>query len=195
METRQKVNPNLLESDHGNRIDSCCAECRSQAPGNGRRSGERGRDGKRHPVSGPPRRARLRIDRDVGEHDTAPTPTARATASASHHRTMSAPSRDPRSSEDSISRTAPDPVKARSHECRFRQHEGDAANAPLRAMVTRDAVAVDECYRGLAGQRIGVGPWTIARTGKRAREGRQWREPRGTGANHSLCDRQLRCGR
>jgi hypothetical protein len=51
METRQKVNPNLFESDHGNRIDSCCAECRSQAPGNGRRSGERGRDGKRHPVS------------------------------------------------------------------------------------------------------------------------------------------------
>jgi hypothetical protein len=40
----------LLESDHGSRIDSCRAECRSQAPGNGRRSGERGRDGKRHPV-------------------------------------------------------------------------------------------------------------------------------------------------
>ena len=46
-----EVNPNLLEAEHGNRIDVCGTECRSQAPGNGRRSGERGRDGKRQPVS------------------------------------------------------------------------------------------------------------------------------------------------
>src|SRR5258708_31983756 len=70
METRQKVNPNLLESDHGNRIDSCCAECRSQAPGNGRRSGERGRDGIRHPVRRThPDEQRLQPStRDVREH-------------------------------------------------------------------------------------------------------------------------------
>ena len=48
---RQKVNRNYSSRITVNRIDSCGAECRSQAPGNGRRSGERGRDGKRHPVS------------------------------------------------------------------------------------------------------------------------------------------------
>ena len=47
----EKVSPDLLEPDHGHRIDAGGAECRSQASGDGRRGGERGRDGKRHPVS------------------------------------------------------------------------------------------------------------------------------------------------